>query len=111
MGLYADINESDIEKGRKWLQITGLYSKKSSLFTDLSFGEMRLALIARAMIKDPELLILDEPCQGLDSFNRDRILKLCEVIGKDRECTILFVTHDSEVHLDCFTDTLIIKKP
>lgn len=110
VGLYNNINESDIAKGEKWLRITGLYSKKGNFFTDLSFGEMRLVLIARAMIKNPEMLILDEPCQGLDSFNRDRILELCEEIGKDRKCTILFVTHDSEVDLDCFTNSLLLEK-
>ena len=110
VGLYKNINDSDIAKGVKWLKITGLYSKRASFFTDLSFGEMRLALIARAMIKNPEMLILDEPCQGLDSFNRDRILELCEEIGKDGKCTILFVTHDSEVHLDCFTNSLLLEK-
>ena len=110
IGLYEDVNESDIEKGNKWLKFTGLYSKRGSLFTDLSFGEMRLALIARAMIKDPELLILDEPCQGLDTFNRTRVLDLCEKIGREKGHTILFVTHDRATNLDCFTDSLVLEK-
>ncbi len=110
VGLYADINESDIEKGNKWLKYIGLHSKRGNFFTDLSFGEMRLVLIARAMIKDPELLILDEPCQGLDSFNRDRVLDLCEKIGREKNRTILFVTHDSAVNLKCFTNSLVLEK-
>ena len=109
VGLYADINESEIEKGNKWLKYIGLHSKRGNFFTDLSFGEMRLVLIARAMIKDPELLILDEPCQGLDSFNRDRVLDLCEKIGREKNRTILFVTHDSAVNLKCFTNSLVLE--
>lgn len=110
IGLYEDINKSDISKGEKWLELLGLLSKKRSLFSELSFGEMRLVLIARAMIKDPQLLILDEPCQGLDSFNRDRVLALCELIGKENNRTILFVTHDNTVNLQCFTKSLILEK-
>ena len=110
IGLYRDVNEGDIEKADRWLKFTGLYSKRGSMFTDLSFGEMRLALIARAMIKDPELLILDEPCQGLDSFNRKRVLELCEKIGREKNHTILFVTHDKAVNLDCFTNSLVLEK-
>ena len=110
VGLYENVNDSDIEKGDRWLKFTGLYSKRGSMFTDLSFGEMRLVLIARAMIKDPELLVLDEPCQGLDSFNRERVLKLCEKIGMDKIQTILFVTHDKEVNLKCFTNSLVLEK-
>ncbi|MCG2741152.1 MAG: hypothetical protein L6300_13085, partial [Syntrophaceae bacterium] len=45
------------------------------------YGEKRLALIARAMVKSPELLILDEPCQGLDGANRERVLALMEGSG------------------------------
>jgi molybdate transport system ATP-binding protein len=50
----------------------------------LSYGEKRLALIARAMVKSPELLILDEPCQGLDRANREMVLALMERIGNRR---------------------------
>ena len=110
VGLYESVNESEIADGDRWLKFTGLYSKRGCYFTDLSFGEMRLVLIARAMIKDPELLILDEPCQGLDSFNRDRVLELCERIGQDKKRTVLFVTHDREVNLKCFTDSLVLEK-
>ncbi len=110
IGIYNEINESDIEKGRRWLKFAGLYSRRGNLFTDLSFGEMRLALIARAMIKDPELLVLDEPCQGLDSFNRERVISLCEEIGKEENHTILFVTHDIGINLKCFTNFLVIEK-
>ena len=110
VGLYADINTSDIEKGEKWLEITSLADKKGKLFRELSYGEMRMVLIARAMIKNPELLILDEPCQGLDDFNRDRVLSLCEKIGSKKNRTILFVTHDSGVDLSCFTHYLKLEK-
>jgi len=99
-----------LEKGRNWLEFTGLSGKANNYFRELSYGEMRMVLIARAMIKSPELLILDEPCQGLDSFHKQKVLELCEKIGSRENSTILFVTHDSTVNLECFNHYLVLKK-
>ncbi len=110
IGLYSEITTYDLEKGRKWLEFTGLSKKANNYFRELSYGEMRMALIARAMIKFPELLILDEPCQGLDSFHKTKVLDLCEKIGTRESSTILFVTHDSTVNLECFNHYLVLEK-
>ena len=67
--------------GRFWIA-----SLKDKPFLQLSSGEQRLALLARAFVKDPELLILDEPLHGLDTYNRRRVKKLLKLsaIAKTR---------------------------
>jgi molybdate transport system ATP-binding protein len=65
-------------------------------FNQLSFGDQRLILIARAMVKHPSLLILDEPCLGLDDLNRQLVLALIEKICEGLETTVLYVNHRSE---------------
>jgi molybdate transport system ATP-binding protein len=110
VGLYTEITNMDIEKGNRWLTFIGLTEKGKSMFRQLSYGEMRMVLLARAMIKNPDLLILDEPCQGLDTYNKNKVLALCEKIGSSAESTMLFVTHDQTINLNCFNNTLILEK-
>ena len=110
VGLYTEINSIDLENANKWLKFINLTKKKNSVFRDLSYGEMRMVLLARAIIKNPDILILDEPCQGLDNYNKEKILTLCEEIGSSPNSTILFVTHDQTIDLKCFTNSLVVDK-
>ena len=82
----------------KLLEITNLADLD---FTRLSYGQQRLILITRAMIKSPPLLILDEPCQGLDRTNRNRVLELVDLVGQNTTTQILYVTHAAADHLNC----------
>lgn len=59
----------------------------------LSSGEQRLALLARAFVKDPELLILDEPLHGLDTYNRRRVKRIIEAFCRRQDKTLVMVTH------------------
>ena len=62
-------------------------------FNRLSHGDRRLVLIARAMVKHPPLLILDEPCLGLDDVNRQLVLALIERVCAGGTTTVLYVNH------------------
>ena len=62
-------------------------------FGRISEGEQRMVLIARALVKHPKLLVLDEPCQGLDAGNRDRVLQMVEAIGDHLNTSLIYVTH------------------
>ena len=70
-------------------------------FSSLSYGEQRALLILRAAVKCPPLLILDEPCHGLDEEQRARVLSLLETIAQGGTSTLLHVTHDPTEVLPC----------
>jgi molybdate transport system ATP-binding protein len=108
VGLYSRATEEQKEQARRWLSFCGLESKGAKSFRDLSFGEQRMILIARAMIKSPELLILDEPCQGLDDRHRDQVLELCHRLGALEELTILYVSHTPENTPDCLNQHIAL---
>ena len=78
-------------------------------FQSLSYGEQRLVLIARAMVKSPLLLVLDEPTQGLDELNRDRILGFMSAIEARRHSTLLFVSHREDEFLPLFKQHIHLK--
>lgn len=102
IGLYGQPNQSQIRIARQWLAKIGLLEHQYSLFNHLSYGEQRLALIARALVKSPYLLILDEPTQGLDELNRHRILNFLEYLEKQRHSTVLLVSHRKDEFLPLF---------
>jgi molybdate transport system ATP-binding protein len=101
IGLYQEPGFSEIHAAERWLSVVGLLDKRAEPFTRLSYGEQRLALILRAVIKQPPLLILDEPCHGLDPRHRSEVLTIADYIGRHTDSTLLYVTHDPEELLGC----------
>jgi molybdate transport system ATP-binding protein len=93
VGLYRDFTTEQKEIAEQWLEILGIADKSDRIFNQLSHGEQRMVLLARSMVKMPPILILDEPCQGLDRINRGRILEAIDVIGGHSQTNILYVTH------------------
>ena len=96
IGLYAKSTDTQKAIADQWLAVLGMTGRQDEPFNRLSFGEQRLALIARAMVKHPPLLILDEPCLGLDDMNRQLVLALIERICLSGETTVLYVNHRLE---------------
>ena len=93
IGLYQKATDLQNNIADQWLQLLGLESRANESFTQLSYGDQRLVLIARAMVKHPHLLILDEPCFGLDDINRQTVLALIEKICAGSESTVIYVNH------------------
>ncbi len=93
IGLYHRTSAAQQKNAWQWLAWIGLSNKASLSFRRLSFAEQRLILIARALIKLPQLLILDEPTQGLDEINRVKLLEFLAAIAERRISTILYVSH------------------
>jgi len=93
IGLYRHATAPQTRSARRWLEALGIEALAGKPFPHLSQGEQRMVLLARAMIKPPRLLILDEPCQGLDRSNRRRILSVIDRIAAAGVTTILYVTH------------------
>ncbi len=93
IGLYAVPNAEDYKKCRWWLDIFGIGDLADRPFLQLSSGEQRLVLLARAFVKDPQLLILDEPLHGLDLWNRRLVKDVIETFCQRRNKTMIMVTH------------------
>ena len=96
IGLYAVPNKQDYEKCHWWLDIFGIGELANRPFLQLSSGEQRLVLLTRAFVKDPQLLILDEPLHGLDLWNRRLVKDLIETFCQRRGKTLIMVTHYEE---------------
>lgn len=101
IGLYKAASDVEITAAKKWLALGGFSRRENEQFSNLSYGEQRAILILRASVKSPEILILDEPCHGLDENFRQKILDLLETIAESGTTTLLHVTHDPSEALAC----------
>ena len=95
IGLYTHPGDRQLALADQWLALLGLKDQGALPFHALSFGQQRLVLIARALVKHPPLLILDEPLQGLDPLNRHLVREMVvRLIGEGTQ--LLFVSHHPE---------------
>jgi molybdate transport system ATP-binding protein len=109
VGLNEAATKADKTAARRWLKFFGLQRIAHRGPRTVSYGQMRLALLARAMINDPELLLLDEPCTGLDVETRAMVLKLLDRLAK---CGVQLVmaVHDQTDTPDCVRHLLRIER-
>ena len=110
VGLYRDYTSEQKETAEQWVEILGVADKSDRVFNQLSYGEQRMQLLARSMVKVPRILILDEPCQGLDRTNRQRILDAIEVVGHQSKTNIIYVTHYPHEIPACMTRMLLFEE-
>nr|WP_302829461.1 ATP-binding cassette domain-containing protein [uncultured Bacteroides sp.] len=110
IGLYKRPHEEQMAVCEWWMDVFGIAALKDKPFLQLSSGEQRLALLARAFVKDPELLILDEPLHGLDTYNRRRVKKIIEAFCRRRDKTMIMVTHYENELPGTITDRLYLKR-
>ena len=110
IGLYAIPNEKDYDQCRWWLDIFGIGHLADTPFLQLSSGEQRLVLLARAFVKDPQLLILDEPLHGLDLWNRRLTKDIIEAFCQRKGKTMIMVTHYQEELPNVITNSLFLNK-
>tara|TARA_R110001583_G_scaffold91334_2_gene233392 strand:+ start:764 stop:2200 length:1437 start_codon:yes stop_codon:yes gene_type:complete len=96
IGLYQASADHDKQLALTWLEVIGLRHKANQSLHTLSYGEQRLVLVARALIKQPPLLILDEPCQGLDTPSRLLVLAFINKLAQQHKITLLYVTHHAD---------------
>jgi zinc transport system ATP-binding protein len=92
--LFDGFAKDDYEKAANALTLAGMYELKDRRIGELSGGQLQRVFIARAIVNDPELLILDEPTSGVDAFSQAQFYAILEELNKKRKITILLATHD-----------------
>ncbi len=107
IGLYQAVSERQQKLVRQWLHLLGMDNAIADTpFHSLSWGQQRLGLIARALVKHPTLLILDEPLQGLDPLNRQLVRRFIDILIGEGKTQLLFVSHHMQDAPDCITHRL-----
>lgn len=110
IGLHRRVADDQRRTAESLLIEMGIGDLGERGFNSISYGEQRLVLLARALVKRPPLLVLDEPCQGIDGLHRDRFLELVNGLGNRGETTIIFVTHVREELPWVLTHALLLSK-
>ena len=110
IGLYVKPKPEQFAICRWWMDIFGVGHLMDRPFLRLSSGEQRLVLLARAFVKDPELLILDEPLHGLDTYNRRCVKRIIEAFCHRPDKTMIMVTHYAEELPSTITHHLHLEK-
>ena len=96
IGLYRKCTDEQTNLADYLLDLLQIKHLRERSFIKISSGEQRLILFARSLVKNPELLILDEPFHGLDDENKQRCLQIVESYGKQANKSLIFVTHQQE---------------
>ncbi|EAG3566232.1 ABC transporter ATP-binding protein [Listeria monocytogenes] len=110
IGIYTKVTADEMALAKKLLIDCGGISLIGKPYKILSQGERQIVLIARALMASPKLLILDEPCNGLDLFAKERLLERIKKIAELPESpTMLFVTHHTEEILPCFDNIILLR--
>lgn len=106
---YEHIPEEIIAKATRMLDVVQLVHVKDQLLGSLSQGERKKVMLARALMTTPSILIMDEPCAGLDLFERENLLQSINELSK-KEITIVYVTHHIEEIIPLFTHVALIEE-
>lgn len=93
IGLFRKPSPGDEATIDNWMSITGIIEHKLKRLHQLSLGEQRLVMLTRALVKSPPLLILDEPCQGLDTKQTNTIKSIIDKIATLEKVTLIYVSH------------------
>lgn len=104
---YEEIPAEVTQKALNMLERVNLRHLAYQPLGTLSQGERKKVMLARALMTDPKILIMDEPCSGLDLYERERLLENINELGK-QEITVIYVTHHIEEIMPMFTHVALI---
>lgn len=108
IGIPYDYGDEKAQLAMEWMSALGIghLARRSSL--EVSAGEHQLVMLARAFVKDPDLLILDEPMHGLDMRNKERVRAIIKEWADDAK-SLIYVTHYEEEAPDIITHRLNLR--
>lgn len=109
-GLYTKPRAEQREQCLLWMRVFGVERYADQSFLKLSSGEQRLVLLARAFVKDPALLILDEPLHGLDMLNRQLVKNIIDTFSRRHGKTLIMVTHYEDELPPCIDHKIFLRK-
>jgi len=107
---FSSPKRVDLEKTEQALALTGIGSLADQPYSKISGGERQLVMIARAMVQQPSVLLLDEPTSYLDFKNQIRTLKMIKEISRSRLVTVVMTLHDPNHALMYSDDVLLLRK-
>ncbi len=110
IGLFKKLNEDQKHITEEWMSLVHIGHFANRFFRQLSNGEQRLVLLTRALVKNPPLLILDEPCQGLDHEVSGWFVELINNICVKMNKTLVYVSHYEEEIPACVTKSLKLEQ-
>ncbi|MFZ5944679.1 MAG: ABC transporter ATP-binding protein [Bacillota bacterium] len=111
IGLVDTPEEDDINKARELLIKLGCSQLVERPYKTLSQGEKQKTVIARALMSSPKILILDEPCTGLDILAKEHLLSTIQKLSTEKDApTLIYVTHRVEEILPVFNNVLMLRK-
>jgi molybdate transport system ATP-binding protein len=110
LGLFKRLSDEQTSQVNHWMQVMGIAHLKERSFLQISGGEQRMVLITRALVKNPELLILDEPCQGLDRVQTEHLKSVLDYLAENSEMTLLYVSHYDRDIPSCVNQVLELKR-
>ncbi|SDI48188.1 ABC transporter ATP-binding protein [Natribacillus halophilus] len=109
IGLHEYPADEDFATARTIMQNLGVDYLEKQPYAHMSQGEKQRLLIGRALMAEPDILLLDEPCNGLDFFAKAQLLHTVEQLAERQETTIIYVTHQVDEILPVFEKTLLIR--
>ncbi len=109
IGLLRQSQRQNREIAEQWMAIMGLSLIREKYLSEVSASQQRMCLLARALVKNPYLLMLDEPCLGFDQSQQQTFKNLIDTMAKISDLAIIYVTHYQETLPDCITKTLQLK--
>ncbi|MCF3943224.1 metal ABC transporter ATP-binding protein [Oceanobacillus alkalisoli] len=110
LGYFKFLSKKDKQTILRAIELVDMSDFSSENIGNLSGGQQQRVFIARALVSDPELLILDEPTVGVDQENVKRFYELLHKLNKEQQITILLVTHDTGIMTDYATDVVCLNK-
>lgn len=93
LGLFKPLTMEQQDRSMRWMKVLGIDYLADKEFYKISQGEQRMVLLARALVKNPPLLILDEPCQGLDAWQIEQVKHVLDYLVYHSDTTLIYVSH------------------